>query len=60
MFNFNGFVESGAFSGSSLAIFLIGSSSDLERRPTELDKDMRKEARRKAAQIKNDSSWLPS
>lgn len=60
MFNFNGFVESGALSGSSPTLFLINSSSGSERRLAELDRDKRKGVRRKAALIKYDSSWLPS
>ena len=47
MCNYNGFVESGALSGSSPTIFLIDSGSDPERRLAELDKDKRKMGKKK-------------
>lgn len=46
MWNFNGFVESGAFSGSSPTQFFRATNSALERRLAELDGDTRKEVRK--------------
>lgn len=54
MFNFNGFAESGAFSGSSPIQFFKQTNSALERRLAELDEAKRKEVRKHLGDFHNE------
>lgn len=51
MINFNGFVESGAFSGSSPTQFFTNSSLDLESRLEGLDEKDRREVRKRIGEF---------
>ncbi len=59
-FDFNGYVESGALSGSSPTIFLLGPDRNLEDHQDESDQAAKEEEGRKVELMKNDSSRLPS